>query len=244
MKTSLKIHFQGFLWSLLLILGGCNSAPESGIRSCDRDTQLPVIRHSQLDSVLAQLRIVPFADLDPQYLQTAGIEGHWRKDLSKKTWYAVMGEQANLNVVGRFKLRDFMAHDAYVLDLDNQVQANDQAYFCIDRRVLHKLLDLLQWMQAHDYDTDQVMINYGFRHPSLNARAGGAPKSRHQWGEAIDLLIGDVNRDGKVDEVDKKPLLEILESKIIGRAGGVGRYPGSPVIHIDVRGFKARWDHQ
>ena len=90
----------------------------------------------------------------------------------------------------------------------------------------------------------QIAIKHGFRHPAYNHQISGAKKSRHQFGEAIDLLVGDVNRDGRADEDDKAPLLKMLDEKIIGNAGGVGKYPGSHVIHMDVRGFRARWDKQ
>jgi Peptidase M15 len=239
--TAIALSFLGFL----ACLHACRVAPEQARLSFDETTQQqPVSRHAQLDSVLAQLSTVPFALLDSGYLVQAGILGKWRKDLARKTWYAVEGDQGLLFVVGRMRIQDFMAHDPFVKTLDIEVQEADQPYFTIDKRVLHKLLDLLLWMQAQGYDTEQVRINYGFRHPSLNVRAGGAPKSRHQWGEAIDLLIGDIDRNGVMDAEDKLPLLEILETKIIGNNGGVGRYPGTQVIHIDVRGSKARWDHQ
>jgi len=40
----------------------------------------------------------------------------------------------------------------------------------------------------------------------------------------------------------KKIILDILENKVIGDQGGIGRYPGTMSVHFDVRGFKARWD--
>jgi hypothetical protein len=53
--------------------------------------------------------------------------------------------------------------------------------------------------------TSQISIKHGFRHPAYNHQIGGASKSRHQFGEAIDLLVGDVNGDGRADEDDKAP---------------------------------------
>jgi hypothetical protein len=230
---------------LALILPSCTPQDNAEILTFDQKTQQqPVIRHSQLDSVLASLEAVPFKKLDTDYMHFAGIEGSWKKSLSATNWYKIAGDQAYLFVVGRFRLREFMAHDPFVSNPMLDMEEQDHQYLCIDQKVLHKLLDLLLWMDKNGYDTQQVTINYGYRHPSLNKRAHGAPKSRHQWGQAIDLLIGDVNHDGKKDEEDKKPLIKVLETTIIGNKGGVGRYPGSPVIHMDVRGHKARWDHQ
>jgi hypothetical protein len=238
-----------WLFALLALLSvaACQSPISQNPPQSSSDqlpAQVPVLRHGQLDSVLAQIPVVPFESLDASYRAHAGIDAAWAQKLAKKTWYAPLPSQQYLCVVGKFQLRDFMVHDALYAQGKVVLAAQDQRFLTIDRRVLHKLLDLLLWMQDNELNVNAVKINYGFRHPAMNLRAGGAKASRHQLGEAIDLLIGDVNRDALVDEADKKPLLAILENKIIAQGGGVGRYPGSIVIHIDVRGYKARWDHQ
>jgi hypothetical protein len=235
----------GMVMAALLWLVGCAPSEDAIVLDYDQRTQQqPITRHGQLDSAIAALEVVPFKDLDPRYLDHAGIDARWAQQLRKKTWYAIHGDERYRYLVGRFRIRDFMAHIATFQDPNVPIEAPDQHYLCIDQRVLHKLLDLMQWMDEEGLDHSQLMVNYGFRHPSLNTRISGAPKSRHQWGEAIDLIVGDVNRDGEVDERDKKPLLAILDTKIIGHGGGVGRYPHSQVIHMDVRGHRARWDHQ
>jgi uncharacterized protein YcbK (DUF882 family) len=61
------------------------------------------------------------------------------------------------------------------------------------------------------------------------------------YGRAADLVIKDINNDGKKNQEDKTIALEILE-KIVGDKGGMGLYPGTMTIHIDCRGYKARWD--
>lgn len=225
---------------------GCKPpAPDAAATSLDEAPHpSPITRHSQLDSVLAQLKVVPFAQIDTAYLRYAGIEGQWKHELSKKTWHHVDGDQAMLFLVGKFRVRDFMAHRQGLRNPQVDLEPQDREYFCMDHRVLHKLLDLLTWMEGAGLATDQLLVNYAFRHPTLNLYAGGVARSRHQWGEAIDLAVGDVNRDGLHNDADKQPLLHILETKIIGNGGGVGRYPGTCIIHMDVRGRKARWEHQ
>ncbi len=234
-----------FLLVAALCLPSCKPTTEQVAASFDAQThQQPIMRHSQLDSVLAQMPIVKFGDLDTAYLRFAGIEGKWKRELKKKTWHRVIGDQSQLFVVGKFRVRDFMAHSNTLENPHFELDEPDRQYFCMDKRVLHKLLDLLTWMHERDLDTDELLVNYGFRHPALNFRAGGVQHSRHQWGEAIDLVVGDVNRDGLRDDADKKLLIEVLDKKIIANGGGVGRYPGTPIIHMDVRGHRARWDQQ
>ncbi|MBK9452966.1 MAG: DUF882 domain-containing protein [Bacteroidetes bacterium] len=237
----------GYIWipfCLLFLIFGCES-PITPEQAFDQSTrQSPVLRHAQIDSVMGELTIVPFSKLAPAYLKSAGIEGEWKQKLSKKTWYKVGTEESLQFVVGSFRIRDFLTPDSTYFAQKEDPQPGQFQYLCLDRRILHKLLDLLDAMQAKGLDVSQIAIKHGFRHPAYNHQISGATKSRHQFGEAIDLLVGDVNRDGRADEDDKAPLLKMLDEKIIGNAGGVGKYPGSHVIHMDVRGFRARWDEQ
>jgi len=61
-------------------------------------------------------------------------------------------------------------------------------------------------------------------------------------GQAIDMTIGDINKDGTFTKEDKKIVLDICDKKVIGNKGGIGLYPGTRAVHIDVRGYKARWN--
>ena len=69
---------------------------------------------------------------------------------------------------------------------------------------------------------------------------GGASQSQHLYGRAADLVIEDINKDGDITNGDKEIALEILEG-IVGNNGGMGLYPGTMTIHIDSRGYAARW---
>jgi uncharacterized protein YcbK (DUF882 family) len=85
-------------------------------------------------------------------------------------------------------------------------------------------------------------VRNGYRHHAHNFASGGAKASRHRMGDAIDLVVGDVNGDGSEDEDDKSIILTLLDRHIIRNEGGVGRYPGTQSVHMDVRGHRARWD--
>lgn len=239
-------HGLRFLAGLLcLSIAACSHETpyESESRTFDDLTkQQPVTRHSQLDSVMDGLTRIRFEDLPQDYLHAVGIEGTWAKALRKQTWYRLERQDLFPYVVRRYRIGDFVPKDSIFQAQIHHPQPGDVQYWCMDRRVLHKLLDLLTAMPGMGLDPDQITINHGFRHPRLNVQIRGAKRSRHQLGEAIDLKIGDVNHDGVRDSADKGPLIRFLDKKIIANGGGVGRYPGSDVIHLDVRGFRARWD--
>ncbi len=81
----------------------------------------------------------------------------------------------------------------------------------------------------------------------LVAFGGAASNSRHLKGEAIDIIVLDVNRDGTANSKDVDIIYTILNEKIIKNKGGIGTYKkdvtlfGKQMIHFDCRGHKARW---
>lgn len=73
------------------------------------------------------------------------------------------------------------------------------------------------------------------------------PKSRHLIGEAIDILVGDINSDGKTDGKDVDDVYQILDTEIVKDKGGIGTYKSKgfltkQMVHIDCRGYRARWN--
>jgi uncharacterized protein YcbK (DUF882 family) len=100
----------------------------------------------------------------------------------------------------------------------------------------------------------------GFRTPQYNQRgvgAGGrAQTSRHQYGDAADVFVDndrngrldDLNGDGRVNTRDVAVMVAAVER--VERAhpeliGGAGTYKSTaahgPFVHIDARGYRARW---
>lgn len=67
-------------------------------------------------------------------------------------------------------------------------------------------------------------------------------------GDAIDFIVFDINRDGKSDKHDVDIVLNILDKEIIKSKGGIGTYKNEnsfidkQMIHIDNRGYRARWN--
>ena len=76
-----------------------------------------------------------------------------------------------------------------------------------------------------------VIINSGYRCPSYNKKVGGATNSQHM---SNPLKAADI----RVIGVTPKQLGEIADR--LNPNGGVG-LGGKNIIHVDVRGHKARW---
>ena len=150
-----------------------------------------------------------------------------------------------------FRLRDFLTHDQ---------QSVWPKYLVLEPRLLDKLELVLADLEAHGTRTGGVFVMSGFRTPQYNAgggnTAGRAGLSRHMYGDASDIFIDndhngamdDLNHDGRVNINDARVIeaaVERVEREHPALIGGAGVYtagPGhGPFIHIDVRGYRARW---
>lgn len=85
-------------------------------------------------------------------------------------------------------------------------------------------LDLLRgvhgWLRGFGIN-QPIQITSGYRHPKTNASEGGARRSMHIEGKAVDLVINGVSPD-KVGQFGQY---------LAG--GGVGFYPGRRFTHLD-----------
>jgi hypothetical protein len=163
----------------------------------------------------------------------------------------VRPENADTRVSEHFKLRDFLTHD----------QQNVWPKFLVlQMRNVDKLELVLADLQAHGIDVSGVTVLSGFRTPQYN-KGGGNPAgraglSRHMYGDAADIFI-DSNHDGVMDDLNHDGRSTIDDARVISQAvdrveaahpeliGGAGVYPAEsghgPFIHIDSRGYRARW---
>ena len=122
------------------------------------------------------------------------------------------------------------------------------------------LLKKLEWITLYLKDYSQnpearLTILSGYRPPGYNQSVSGALWSRHIYGDAADIIVDlsprdsrmdDLNQDGRIDRADALVLVKFIEEieKISGSSGGLGifdRGKQGPSIHIDARGYKARW---
>ena len=150
-----------------------------------------------------------------------------------------------------FKLKDFLPHD----------QANVWPKFLVLQiRNVDKLELVLSDLQSRGIDVSGVRVMSGFRTPQYNKGGGNtggrAGLSRHMYGDAADIFI-DSNHDGVMDDLNHDGRSTIDDARVISQAvdrveaahpeliGGAGVYPAEsghgPFIHIDSRGYRARW---
>ena len=92
---------------------------------------------------------------------------------------------------------------------------------------------LLNVLDAMREQVGPLELSCAYRCPSHNAEVGGAPNSQHVDGTAADVLLPD---GMTVDQ-----LAEVAEQC---GADGIGRYYDSLFVHVDTRGYGARWDDQ
>lgn len=203
--------------------------------------QKPVYSHGLLDSQLARLEQVEYYNLPQDYIALSHSESQ-KQTLQFRRFFKVDGLKVYDFLVGHFRLADFMSKDTFFEMNESHLPKGITQYWLCDTAVLHRFLDLIVWMRSKGYNDSALFVKNGHRHPAYNAYKGGVPQSYHMQGSAIDIQVGDVNRNGIVNAADKKIILDILEHKIIGSSGGLGLYPKSDVVHFDTRGYKARWN--
>jgi uncharacterized protein YcbK (DUF882 family) len=90
-----------------------------------------------------------------------------------------------------------------------------------------RLLDLLYLLQTKTGRKDKFHIISGYRSPASNAKmharsAGVAKRSYHMQGKAVDIRLPGYD------------LKKLHQAALALKAGGVGCYPSSNFIHVDV----------
>ncbi len=201
----------------------------------------PVNSRESIDKVLSELQVLPYSSLEQEYLnQSKSTEAKYVKMCKNLNYYMVTREQLHHVIVGSFRLKDFICTDA---SYKQCVTNNREHITCaLDKRIFYKTLDLIQSLEQKGHDPSAFSVKNGHRHPAYNEQIGGASLSRHIRGEAVDIVVADIDKNGRIEQEDKDIILDILETEVIKDQGGIGRYPGSMSVHYDVRGTRARWD--
>ena len=163
----------------------------------------------------------------------------------------VTPENQDTPVSEHFRLRNFLTK--------NQPNVWPK-YLVLEPRLIDKLELVLEDLERRGINVNGVTVMSGFRTPSYNEgggnTAGRAGLSRHMYGDASDIYIDndgngtmdDLNRDGRVDIRDARLIEESVtrvEAEHPELIGGAGVYIAccghGPFIHIDTRGYRARW---
>ena len=98
---------------------------------------------------------------------------------------------------------------------------------CLDHVIDKRLVDLLDAIRER-LDAP-VYILSGYRCPEHNEAVGGVSNSQHVLGTAADITYDGINVDF---------LAEVAEEC---GADGIGKYYYQNFVHVDVRGYAARW---
>lgn len=98
-----------------------------------------------------------------------------------------------------------------------------------------ELVEILTTIRRH-FDSP-VMIRSAYRCPAHNARVGGAPKSRHLVGDAVDFVVIAIPTKEVYEFCENLPNADKLGLAI--KHNPTNQYAG--FVHLDTRGVKARW---
>ena len=99
-------------------------------------------------------------------------------------------------------------------------------------------LELLEVLtELREYFGQPITINSGYRCPTHNNNIGGAEKSRHVIGDAVDIVVKNTTTESVYKHIISK-----YGDRPYGIAVNINasnKYAG--FVHIDTRGVKARW---
>jgi hypothetical protein len=200
--------------------------------------------------------LVRFREITGEYLNGYRIGSYPKTVLKGLTIYEppkgfveVTRQNADTLVAPHFRLGQFLCKQ----------EGDYPKYLILKERLLLKLELILEKVNERGYRCDTFYIMSGYRTPYYNRAIGNVRYSRHVWGGAADIFVDDdprdgmmddLNKDGKIDYRDAAILYDIIDEQY-GRPfyalllGGLGRYKRTaahgPFVHVDVRGFRARW---
>jgi uncharacterized protein YcbK (DUF882 family) len=203
------------------------------------------------------LALIPF-----QQKQGSRVEGYnigfWPTERGRVSRYAlpegfiqVTPENQYTPLSEHFRLADFVTHDQ---------QAVWPKMLVITPRLIDKL-ELIAAELERLGKPSTLRVMSGFRTPQYNQRGvcrrcGRAKDSRHMYGDAADIFV-DGNGDGRMDDLDGDGRVTVKDARYLASVadgveavhpdltGGIGIYKPTrthgPFVHVDARGFVARW---
>jgi len=163
-------------------------------------------------------------------------------------FYEITADNIHTQVSEHFTLGQFLCK-----------QASDYPkYIALQPSLLELLERLVEEFERLGYPVETFGVISGYRTPWYNRQIGNIPNSRHLYGDAMDFYLDadgngrmdDINKDGRSDAADVDLLFGLVDTfrkqpENAGLIGGVGRYYPNDrhggYIHVDTRGFRARW---
>jgi len=126
-------------------------------------------------------------------------------------------------------INDFQISNHFNL---KEFECNDETQAVKVMPELVERLETLRELASDHLGSDTALIiNSGYRTPTYNRKIGGAKKSQHMEGTAADVSLP--------DGMSADNMAALAE-----QAGfdGIGKY--NTFVHVDVRGYNARWDNR
>ena len=211
-----------------------------------------------LNSKSMQLNVLvltPISDKKGEYLNSYRIGNYPSKPLNgnpiynkPKGFFEVTEENQDMLLTPHFTLSQFVC---------KQTESFPK-YLILRELLLLKLEYLLEKVNQKGYEIETFGFISGYRTPYYNKLINNVQYSRHVYGGAADIYVNpknhggmaDLNDDGSIDEEDVQLFYNIVEAEF-GKPsydkfkGGLGFYRKNSrhngFIHVDVRGWKARW---
>lgn len=116
-------------------------------------------------------------------------------------------------------------------DLSKNFSRSEFACRCCGKvKTNRKLIEGLQ--ELRDLSGKPIIVNCGYRCPEHNKAVGGVKRSQHLFGNAADIVI---------KGLDPIQMYHLANRINFFCNGGIGIYPESGFIHVDVRNGRARW---
>jgi hypothetical protein len=211
--------------------------PEGGEETClNAFVMVPYAGEEEINGYrIGKYQEVPL-DGRPAYERPRGLVEVTRENLG--TW-----------VTPHFRLAQFVCKQ----------ESGYPKYVVLRERLLLELETVLEQLRQRGVEADTLYVMSGYRTPYYNLAIGNRTTySRHTYGDAADVYVDrdgdgrmdDIDGDGEVDVGDARFLQGMIEeltteSWFAPFVGGLGLYPPNPafgpMVHVDTRGFRARW---
>jgi hypothetical protein len=131
-------------------------------------------------------------------------------------------------------------------------------YLTVNPKLIRKLELIIDVLAEKGIKVSTLFIMSGYRTPHYNKSLGNVKYSRHVYGDAADIYV-DENGDGIMDDLDGDGKSGMSDAEFLASVaagldenpshknfiGGIGKYQKTRshtwFIHVDTRGYKARW---